>query len=145
MSHERCFGGFAGHNVDRRLWGIAVLRQEPLGRQGCAASGRSAISGKSVGFGPESCRSTPKEAPRQEREDTVRDRVVVAHQKGGSIVPHVHRTMLAGTKPRVQLEFEVWLTNVGVTASRRQAWRLRHGFKVSGSRDTSRHSARTRS
>ena len=20
MSYEKCFGGFAGHNVDRRLW-----------------------------------------------------------------------------------------------------------------------------
>ena len=53
MSYERCFGGFAGHNVDRRLWGIAVLRQEPLGRQGCAEERSFPGHGRSTELDPE--------------------------------------------------------------------------------------------
>ena len=51
MSYERCFGGFAGHNVDRRLWAGS-------GPTGVAGEGSvSARSGLCVNAsGPLPCR-----------------------------------------------------------------------------------------
>jgi hypothetical protein len=39
MSYERCFGGFAGHNVDRRLWvGVIDHNQFTSAVFGCATT-----------------------------------------------------------------------------------------------------------
>src|SRR5271168_3839202 len=36
MSYERCFCGFAGHNVDRRLWVVSRRSNPELYARGCA-------------------------------------------------------------------------------------------------------------